>query len=81
MKKNKAQTIPVWNKSKMERRYRVLTRAELKSVQSKTIMLWFHECFSYLLDNEDYERAAVLRDSKARWVNQISAPNNKKAEL
>ncbi len=81
MKKNKAQTIPVWNTSKLERRYRVLTRAELKPVQSKTIELWFKECFSYLLDNEDYERAAVLRDSNTRWKNQLAAPNNKKTEL
>lgn len=54
-----------------EKRYKVLTKAELVNVSNRTtITRWFDECLTFMLSEEDYERAAVLRDANIRWQQQ-----------
>lgn len=64
-------TIPVWNIPAIEKKIRILTRAELKTFNKFTIERWNKECLEYLLASEQYERAAELRDANERYVLQM----------
>lgn len=65
--------IPVWNIPAIEKKIRILTRAELKTFNRFTIERWHKECLEYLLSIEEYERAAELRDANERYMLQIQS--------
>jgi hypothetical protein len=72
---NKSNT-PVWNIPLIEKKFKVLIKGELKSLNKDTINNWFKECLDYLLTSEDYERASTLRDAKIRFEAQTQIVRN-----
>lgn len=61
------------NKSaqELEKQYKILTKAELLTLNKRTVLQWFKECLQYVLKDEDYERAAQLRNAQVRYENQL----------
>lgn len=55
----------------LERQYKVLIKGELLELHKHTMLQWFKECLQYVLQDEDYERAAQLRNAQVRYENQL----------
>lgn len=66
-----------------EKRFKILTKAELlNSTNRVTIARWFDECLNFMVEEEEYERAAILRDANSSWQQQFmsgSTPSMTKA--
>ena len=57
--------VPVWRLSEIEKRYLVLTRAKLSYIYpQKKVYRWFKSMYRYLVSNEDYRRAAVVKKAE-----------------
>ena len=72
------------NSNSIEKKFKILTRAELNHLNRFTVERWFKECLGHMITEDEYEKAATLRDANARWQNQMlsgSTISNRKNEM